>query len=76
MRRMKMPKFYASLINLEMEAPNPEEAGSIASLDITTGHIMNFLGKEFKLIVSPFPCEINIEGDSNDPIDGPPGSKT
>lgn len=53
-----MSRFYIHLMNLEIEAKDGDDAGSIGMLDVTTGHIMNYLGKEFKLVVSTLPITI------------------
>lgn len=56
-----MTKFYAHLMNLELEAENAEEAGTTACLDITTMHILGFMGKASRLVVSDTPLEIRIK---------------
>lgn len=53
-----MSKFYAHLMNLELESENQDEAGMAGCLDLVTGHIIDYLGKEFKLVVTTNPLDI------------------
>ena len=51
-------KFFIHLMNLEVNEPTMEAAGTKGCLDIVTMHIMDFVGEHFQMGVTDLPVNL------------------
>lgn len=60
-------KFFIHLMNLEVDEPTMQEAGTKACLDIVTMHIMHFIGDHFQMGVTDLPVNLKTLQGAEDP---------